>query len=81
MSQVAFTGYGNESKRQRRLMHLALGIQTVPKYNPLIEFETKAFLHRLLLNPKDYLANLRRYRIFLIFEIYLSNGFKGIQAG
>jgi hypothetical protein len=55
-------------------MHLALGIQTVPKYNPLVEFETKAFLHRLLLNPKDYLANLRRYRIFLIFEIYLSNG-------
>jgi cytochrome P450 len=58
---VAFTGYGDESKRQRRLMHRALGIQTIAKYNPLVEYETKAFLHRLLLDSSNYSKNLRRY--------------------
>jgi cytochrome P450 len=58
--QVVFTGYGETLKRQRRLMHHALGPSSVRSYDPRVESETKAFLHRLLVDPEDYLASLRR---------------------
>lgn len=59
--QVAFTTYGDQSKRQRRLMHKAFGIQAIPAYYPLLQTETTAFLRRLAADPSKYESHTRRY--------------------
>ncbi|TFK34662.1 cytochrome P450 [Crucibulum laeve] len=58
---VAFTGYGDESKRQRRLMHKAFGLGAIPSYHPLISTQTNTFLRRLITSPTEYVAHTRRY--------------------
>ncbi|KAF8995974.1 cytochrome P450 [Cyathus striatus] len=58
---VAFTAYGDESKRQRRLMHKAFGVNAIPAYHPLLNTETNSFLRRLLADPADYVKHIRRY--------------------
>ena len=59
--QVAFTSYGDQSKRQRRLLHQAFGIQAIPAYYPLLQIETVAFLRRLAADPSKYESHTRRY--------------------
>ena len=58
---VAFTRYGDQMRRQRKLMQRALGLATIPKYHSLLEMETLWFLKRLLENPKDYISPIKRY--------------------
>ncbi|THU94381.1 cytochrome P450 [Dendrothele bispora CBS 962.96] len=56
-NMVAFTGYGPQSKRQRRLMNMAFSTTRIPAYHPLIERETHLFLKRLISIPKDAEGN------------------------
>ncbi|KAF9450380.1 cytochrome P450 [Macrolepiota fuliginosa MF-IS2] len=60
-NMVAFTTYGDQSKRQRRLMHKAFGMQVIPAYYPLLQTETLAFLRRLVADPSEYQSHTRRY--------------------
>lgn len=60
-NMVAFTRYGDKSRRQRRLMQQALGTAAIRTYEPLLEIETASLLKRLLAEPEDYVANLQRY--------------------
>ena len=57
---VAFTPYGDQSRRQRRLMHAAFGASNVKRYHPLLELETKPFLRGLLEDPFKFQNHLRR---------------------
>ncbi|KAJ7651442.1 cytochrome P450 [Mycena rosella] len=58
---VAFTRYGDKSKRQRRLLNQAFGVQVIPSYHPLIQSETHSFIRRLVADPSKYMDHLRRY--------------------
>ncbi|CAK5274366.1 unnamed protein product [Mycena citricolor] len=58
---VAFTPYGEQSKRQRRLMNRALGMAAIPAYHPLIETETHSFIRNLVASPFKYMEHSRRY--------------------
>jgi len=58
---VAFTRYGDESKRQRKLMNQAFGVQRIPAYHPLIETATHSFIQRLVADPTNYVDHTRRY--------------------
>ncbi|KAF9559108.1 cytochrome P450 [Agrocybe pediades] len=60
-NMVAFTCYGDQSKRQRRLLHKAFGVPVIPSYHPLLQTETHSFLRRLIANPADYQKHVRRY--------------------
>ncbi|OBZ78498.1 O-methylsterigmatocystin oxidoreductase [Grifola frondosa] len=60
-NMVAFTRYGDMSRRQRRLMQQALGVSAIRTYQPLLEIETHALLKRILVEPEDYLGHIRRY--------------------
>ncbi|CDO74150.1 hypothetical protein BN946_scf185043.g200 [Trametes cinnabarina] len=60
-NMVAFTRYGDQSRRQRRLMQKALGPSAIPSYHSLLEIETQALLKRLLDDPLNYDGHLRRY--------------------
>lgn len=42
-------------------MNMALGVNSVKQYNPLLESEAHDLLKRLLQNPADYVGNLKRY--------------------
>jgi cytochrome P450 len=58
---VAFTSYGEQSKRQRRLLHKALGRPTIPSYHPLVQSGTHNLLRRILSDPSDFFNHVRRY--------------------
>lgn len=60
-NMVAFTPYGEQSKRQRRLMRKAFALPHIPNYYPLMETATATFLSHLIASPSDYLAHARRY--------------------
>ncbi|KAJ7148774.1 cytochrome P450 [Mycena crocata] len=60
-NMVAFTRYGDTSKRQRRLLNQAFGVQVIPSYHPLIETETHSFIRRLIADPGNYVDHTRRY--------------------
>ncbi|OCH88011.1 cytochrome P450 [Obba rivulosa] len=60
-NMVAFTRYGDQSRRQRRLMQQALGVNSIQTYKPLLEIETHELLKRILQEPEDYIGNLLRY--------------------
>ncbi|KAK2462811.1 hypothetical protein APHAL10511_005202 [Amanita phalloides] len=66
---VALTRHGDQSKRQRRIMHKALGPQAIPTYYPLLVTETSAFLHRLIADPLNYQSITRRYAGGLILLV------------
>lgn len=58
---MAFTGYGDQSRRQRRLTHKAFGAPVIPSYHPLLLAGTSGFLRRLIVDPVNYEGHLRRY--------------------
>lgn len=60
-NMVAFTPYGEQSKRQRRLMHKAFALPRIPSYYPLMSTATTTFLRDLISSPSEYLAHARRY--------------------
>ena len=57
---VAFTPYGDQARRQRRLMQAALGSSSIKRYHSLLELETKPFLRGLLEDPSKFQDHLRR---------------------
>jgi hypothetical protein len=59
--KVAFTSYGEQSKRQRKLLHKAFGVSTIPSYQPLLQTEIHSFLRRLIVDPAEYTKHIRRY--------------------
>ena len=59
-NMVAFTRYGDKSRRQRKLMTHALGTAAVRTYRPLLEIESLSLVKRILSEPKDYLDFVRR---------------------
>ncbi|KAG6808984.1 hypothetical protein H0H92_002091 [Tricholoma furcatifolium] len=68
-NMVAFTCYGDQSKRQRKLMHKAFGLPVIPSYNPLLQSETHGFLRRIVASPLDYAAHTRRYAGALTLKV------------
>lgn len=60
-NMVAFTRYGESSRRQRRLMNQALGSSAVKQYRPLLANESLLLLKRILADPQDYMGYIRRY--------------------
>ncbi|KAF8908139.1 cytochrome P450 [Gymnopilus junonius] len=60
-NMVAFTPYGEQSKRQRRLLHKAFGLPVIPTYYPFLQTGTHAFLRRLVVEPSEYMKHIRRY--------------------
>ncbi|KAG6860201.1 hypothetical protein C0995_014458 [Termitomyces sp. Mi166 len=68
-NMVAFTGYGDQSKRQRKLMHKAFGLPVIPSYYPLLQSETHGFLRRIVASPFNYVAHTRRYAGALTLKV------------
>ncbi|KAJ7910500.1 cytochrome P450 [Mycena leptocephala] len=60
-NMVAFTRYGDVSRRQRKLLNQAFGVQVIPSYHPLITTETHSFIRRLVADPSNYIEHTRRY--------------------
>jgi len=60
-NMVAFTRYGDGSRRQRKLINQAFGVQVIPSYHPLIETETHSFIRHLVADPSNYIDHTRRY--------------------
>ncbi|KIJ09364.1 hypothetical protein PAXINDRAFT_17543 [Paxillus involutus ATCC 200175] len=60
-NMVAFTPYGDRSRRQRKLMQIALGPSSIKTYQPLLELETKPFLRKLVEDPFKYQDHIRQY--------------------
>ncbi|THH22534.1 hypothetical protein EUX98_g8161 [Antrodiella citrinella] len=60
-NMVAFTRYGDKSRRQRRLMTQALNPTAIRTYQPLLEIETHTLLRAIATDPKNYLNYIRRY--------------------
>ena len=58
---MAFTGYGDQSIRQRRLARKAFGAPIIPSYYPFMSSETHHFLRRLVADPSEYVKHVRRY--------------------
>ena len=58
---MAFTGYGDQSKRQRRLARKAFGAPTIPSYHPFLLSETHSFLRCLTVDSTQYVKHIRRY--------------------
>ncbi|KAI0777641.1 cytochrome P450 [Trametes elegans] len=74
--QTAFARYGENFRRQRRMLHYALGPVSMQEYQPLIMNETCAFLQRLLNSEapasganRAYQTHVRRYIGGLILSI------------
>ena len=63
-NMVAFTRYGDKSRRQRRLMNSALGASAVHTYRPLLEIESLSLLKRILQDPEQYPRYIRRSAFF-----------------
>ena len=60
--QVAFTRYGEESRRQRRVMARGLGSGRIPQYHPLIIASTRPLLRSLITSSgRDFVPAIRRY--------------------
>ncbi|EAU86925.2 cytochrome P450 [Coprinopsis cinerea okayama7 len=68
-NMVAFTPYGEQSKRQRRLMHKAFAPARIPDYHPLMESSTNLFLRNVIASPADYIGHVRRYSGSLTLNI------------
>ncbi|GJE98219.1 cytochrome P450 [Phanerochaete sordida] len=60
-NMVAFTRYGDFSRRQRKLMNTAFGISAVKRYRPQLANESILLLKRILADPQDYMGYIRRY--------------------
>lgn len=60
-NMVAFTPYGAQSKRQRKLLNSAFGVPTIPSYHPLITTSTHTFLRSLITAPESFVPHARVY--------------------
>jgi hypothetical protein len=58
---VAMTRYGDQSRRQRRLLTRALGANACKAYRPLLVNESLTLIKRMLADPAQYLSYLQCY--------------------
>jgi hypothetical protein len=58
---MAFTSYGDQANRQRRLSHKAFGAPTISSYHPLLLTGTRNFLRCLVVDPTEYAKHARQY--------------------
>lgn len=58
---IAFTlmHYGNEWRRQRRMMHRYFNIHVVKMFQPKETQAVHELLHRLAEEPEDFMKNIR----------------------
>lgn len=68
-NMVAFTAYGEQSKRQRKIMYKAFGLSVIPTYHPLLASETHNFLRQLVRSPESYVAHTSRYAGALTLKV------------
>ncbi|KZV60850.1 cytochrome P450 [Peniophora sp. CONT] len=66
---VAFTSYGNQFKRHRRLFTSAFGPQHIPAYRPLMLDATLDIIHRLIDTPEQFQSHFRRYAGGLALQV------------
>ncbi|VDB95598.1 unnamed protein product [Peniophora sp. CBMAI 1063] len=66
---VAFTSYGNQFKRHRRLFTQAFGPQHIPAYRPLMLDATLDIIHRLIDTPEQFQTHFRRYAGGLALQV------------
>jgi len=60
--QIAFTRYGEEFRRQRRLMARGLAQGRIPQYHPLIIASMRPLLRSLIASSGcDFVPTIRRY--------------------
>jgi hypothetical protein len=53
--------YGDRFRRYRRFFHRSIGAHsTLRQFQPLQDLETRRFLRRVLLNPTDVAAHIRK---------------------
>ena len=52
---VTTMNYGPQWKAHRKLFHQYFNKTLIPKYAPVIEYQTLRFLRRLLDDPKEFL--------------------------
>jgi len=62
---MVFTGYGDQFRRQRRLMQRATGPQVVTNYQPMLEVNTRGFLNSLVKSPLNYTEHIIGYAYLL----------------
>ncbi|KAF9531320.1 cytochrome P450 [Crepidotus variabilis] len=63
-NMVAFTPYGAQSKRQRRLLHKAFAAPVIPTYHPLLLSSTRGLLTALMgqrMGGKGMFESIKRY--------------------
>ncbi|KAI9567804.1 cytochrome P450 [Boletus coccyginus] len=80
-NMVAFTPYGDQARRQRRLMQAALGPSSIKRYHSLLELETKPFLRGLLEDPSKFQDHLRRYAGGLTLLVVYGHHVKSTDDG
>ncbi|KAE9405109.1 cytochrome P450 [Gymnopus androsaceus JB14] len=71
-NMVAFTSYGAQSKRQRRLMGLAFSKESIGAYKGLIERETAGFLTGLISAYSSYSSSPMIVLVSVIYACPLS---------
>ncbi|TFY59478.1 hypothetical protein EVG20_g7775 [Dentipellis fragilis] len=58
---LALTGYGERFREYRRMLHRLMGTRSnMEKFHPIEELETHRFLRRVLENPDDLQAHIRK---------------------
>ena len=69
--QVAFTRYGEEFRRQRRLMARGLAQGRIPQYHPLITASVRPLLRALIASSgRDFVPAIRRYAGGLALSVF-----------
>ncbi|KAJ7613351.1 cytochrome P450 [Mycena polygramma] len=58
---VAFEGYNDIFRRQRKLMQHTLGPRSIPAYHPTMRTETISLIRDLVQSPAEYMDHTRRY--------------------
>ncbi|CAL1711055.1 unnamed protein product [Somion occarium] len=68
-NMVAFTRYGDQSRRQRKLMQQALGTSAIKTYQPLLEYQAHELVRAVLADPKHHLDYIIRYAGSLVLHV------------
>ncbi|KAI0069255.1 cytochrome P450 [Artomyces pyxidatus] len=64
------TPYGDTFRQRRKMLHQFMGTRTiVERYYPVEELETRRFLLRLLENPEDFAAHIRRAEAAIVLKL------------
>ncbi|KAI0075610.1 cytochrome P450 [Panus rudis PR-1116 ss-1] len=68
-NMVAFTRYGDQSRRQRKLMQQALGASAIRTYQPFLQIQAYDLMAGILGDPKHHLDYIRKYSGSLVLHV------------